>query len=96
MIHAKGLVPGGAATVCPGYLDAQLWLFLLGWDGWRGVGGPWFGLVECAKSSPFIFFFLSNPPGSLGPSEDRSSYQPIDSSEVSADPESKAHMTRGY
>lgn len=34
--------------------------------------------------------------GSLGPSEDRSSYQPIDSSEVSADPESKAHMTRGY
>ena len=32
----------------------------------------------------------------LGPSEERSSYQPIDSSEVPADPESKAHVTRGY
>lgn len=50
MIHAKGLVPGAAATVCPGYLDAQLWLFLLGWDWWWGVGGPWFGLVEFPKS----------------------------------------------
>ncbi|KAJ1074744.1 hypothetical protein K5549_017633, partial [Capra hircus] len=39
---------------------------------------------------------LSNHPGSLGPSEERSSYQPIDSSEVPADPESKAHVTRGY
>lgn len=34
--------------------------------------------------------------GFLGPSEERSSYQPIDSSEVPADPESKAHVTRGY
>ncbi|XP_060252472.1 type-1 angiotensin II receptor-associated protein isoform X4 [Ovis aries] len=44
----------------------------------------------------FVYHMYRERGGFLGPSEERSSYQPIDSSEVPADPESKAHVTRGY
>lgn len=89
-MHAEGLVPG----LWPPSLPCR--------PAWRGVERAlvWIQWTALSPHPPCFLPVHPPPPGFLGPSQEHSAYQTIDSPEAPEDPyaglEGKGHSPQGY